>query len=93
MKTFGILKFKYIFWSILGSILATMYDFWEVLFLVPTTLDSLKSGPKMQGGPHICAYKVAGHIPARISVVSSWDVETIFFINFERSTKLVQEQL
>jgi hypothetical protein len=37
--------------------------------------------------------KVAGHIPARISDVPSWDAETIFFINFERSTKLVQEQL
>ena len=39
------------------------------------------------------ATKVAGHIPARISDVSSWDAETIFFINFERSAKLVQEQL
>jgi hypothetical protein len=37
--------------------------------------------------------KVAGHILARISNVPSWDVETIFFINFERSAKLVQEQL
>ena len=35
--------------------------------------------------------KVAGHIPAQISDVPSWDVETIFFINFERSTKLVQD--
>jgi hypothetical protein len=34
--------------------------------------------------------KVARHIPARISDVLSWDAETI---NFERSTKLVQEQL
>ena len=36
--------------------------------------------------------KVAGHIPARISDVPSWDVETIFlYIIFERSAKLVQE--
>ena len=37
--------------------------------------------------------KVEGHIPARISDVPSWDVEINFFINFERSAKLVQEQL
>ena len=39
--------------------------------------------------------KVAGHIPARISEVPSWDAKIvfIFLINFERTTKLVQEQL
>jgi hypothetical protein len=37
--------------------------------------------------------KVAGHIPARLLDVPSWDVETISFINFERSAKPVQEQL
>jgi hypothetical protein len=41
----------------------------------------------------VYSYNVAGHIPARISDVPSWDAQTIFFINFECSAKLVQEQL
>jgi hypothetical protein len=52
-------------------------------------LVELKSLPNPGG----VGVKVAGHILARISDVPSWDAEAIFFINFERSTKLVQEQL
>ena len=38
-------------------------------------------------------FKVAVPISVQISDVPSWDAEIIFFINFERSAKLVQEQL